>query len=83
MTNNAKPIGGTAATATLPTKHQQIIKLLSREGGATLDEMSTLANWLTHSTRAFLSGLKKRGIEVASEKIDGVRHYWITKAPLA
>lgn len=83
MTNNAKPIGGIAATATLPTKQQQIISLLSRDSGATLEEMFTLANWLTHSTRAFLSGLKKRGFEVDSEKIDGVRHYWITKAPVA
>ena len=83
MTKNVKPITGAAETATLPTKHQQIVHLLSREGGATLEEMSTLANWLTHSTRAFLTGLKKRGFEVVSEKVDGVRHYRITKAPVA
>ncbi len=83
MTKNAKPITGLAETPTLPTKHKQIVDLLSREGGATLEEMSTLANWLTHSTRAFLTGLKKRGYEVDSDKVDGVRSYRITKAPLA
>ena len=60
---NAKPITGTAAASTLPTKHQQVVDLLSREEGATLEEMSKLANWLTHSTRAFLTGLRKRGYE--------------------
>ena len=83
MTKNPKAIAGTAKTPTLPTKHQQIVDLLLREGGATLEEMSTLANWLTHSTRAFLTGLKKRGFEVVSDKVDGVRHYRITKAPEA
>ena len=60
---NAKPITGTAAASTWPTKHQQVVDLLSREEGATLEEMSKLANWLTHSTRAFLTGLRKRGYE--------------------
>ena len=83
MTKNVKAISGTAETPTLPTKHQQVVDLLSREAGATLEEMSTLANWLTHSTRAVLTGLKKRGYEIASEKVDGVRHYRIAKAPVA
>ena len=83
MTTNLEAIAGTAETLTQPTKHQQIVDLLLREGGATLEEMSTLANWLTRSTRAFLTGLKKRGYEVASDKVDSVRSYRITKAPLA
>lgn len=82
MTKNPKAIKGAAETPTLPTKHQQIVDLLSREEGATLEEMSTLANWLIHSTRAFLTGLKKRGYEFDSSKVDGVRHYRITKAPV-
>ena len=83
MTTNLEAIAGTAETLTPPTKHHPIVDLLLREGGATLEEMSTLANWLTHSTRAFLTGLKKRGYEVDSDKVDGVRSYRITKAPLA
>jgi len=83
VTKNVKAISGTAETPVLPTKHQQVVDLLSREGGTTLEEMSTLANWLTHSTRAFLSGLKKRGFEVVSEKVDGVRYYRITNVSVA
>ena len=87
MTKNAKAPADGGATNTiekaeLPTKHQQIIDHLSRDGGATLEEVSTLANWLTHSTRAFLTRLKTRGYEVGSDKVDGLRHYRIAKAPV-
>lgn len=59
------------------TKNQQVIELLSREGGATLEELSTLANWQPHSTRSFMTGLKKKGHVIESAKIDGVRRYHI------
>ncbi len=83
MAKNAKAIAGNAKKPNLPTKRQQIVDMLSRDGGATLNEMSTLANWLAHSTRAFLTGLKKQGYEVTSDKVDGLRHYRIAKAPVA
>lgn len=67
----------------LPTKHQQIIDMLSRDAGATLEDMSNNTNWLNHSTRAFLSGLKKRGYDVVSDKVEGVRRYKIAKEPVA
>ena len=59
------------------TKASQVIELLKRGDGASLEEMSTLANWLLHSTRAFLSGLKKKGYDINSDKVDGVRRYRI------
>lgn len=59
------------------TKHQQIIDLLSSEDGATLEEMSKLASWQRHSTRSFMTGLKKKGHVIESDKIDGVRRYHI------
>lgn len=65
---------------TMPTKHLQVIELLAREEGASIEEMAILANWLNHSTRAFLTGLKKRGYTVTSDKINGVRRYKIAKA---
>lgn len=88
MTNNVKAAADASAAKiavnkALPTKHQQIINLLSRDGCATLEEMSILTNWQTHSTRAFLTGLKKRGYEVVSDKVDGIRRYQITKSPVA
>ena len=76
-TSATKP---TAQSAKLgpTTKNQQVIDLLSREGGVTLDEMSSLASWLPHSTRSFMTGLKKKGHIIESDKIDGVRRYRIT-----
>ena len=59
------------------TKTQKAIDLLSREGGVTLDEMSAFAGWLPHSTRSFMTGLKKKGHVIESDKIDGVRRYRI------
>lgn len=59
------------------TKNQQVIDLLSREGGVTLEEISTLASWQLHSTRSFMTGLKKKGHVIESDKIDGVRFYRI------
>ncbi len=60
------------------TKNQKVIALLSREGGATLEGMSTLATWQPHSTRSFMTGLKKKGHVIESDKIDGIHLYRIT-----
>ena len=78
MTKNlkAKPAAGHEKSSPT-TKNQQVIDLLSREGGTTLEAMSTLAGWLPHSTRSFMTGLKKKGHVIKSDKIDGVRRYRI------
>lgn len=78
----AKTAGATAPKA-IPTKHQQVIDLLTSGGGATLEAMSTKVGWLPHSTRAFMTGLKKKGFVLDSEKVAGVRHYRITSSPVA
>ena len=72
-----------AAPNAMPTKHQQVIDLLNREGGATLEAMSSKVGWLPHSTRAFMTGLKKKGYVIDSMKVEGVRHYRITAMPAA
>ena len=78
MTKNLKTTPAAAHEKSVPpTKNQQVIDLLSREGGTTLEEMSTLAGWLPHSTRSFMTGLKKKGHVIKSDKIDGVRRYRI------
>ena len=73
-TPKAKVDRGTAIAPPVSTK-QQVIDLLCRKGGATLEEMATLATWLPHSTRAFITGLKKKGYAITSKKVDGVRRY--------
>lgn len=65
------------APAPVPTKRDIVLKLLARPEGASLDEMVSATGWLPHTTRAMLTGLKKKGHALSSEKIDGVRRYQV------
>lgn len=56
-------------------KRDQLAALLLRDEGATLDQMIAATGWLPHTTRAALTGLKKRGHGIDSDKIEGVRTY--------
>ena len=58
-----------------PSKQQQLAALLVRDEGATLDQMIAATGWLPHTTRAALTGLKKKGYAISSDKVDGVRTY--------
>lgn len=62
------------------TKRAAVIALLKREGGATLDDMIAATGWLPHTTRAALTGLKKAGMQLDSQKLDCVRRYRIVEA---
>lgn len=55
------------------TKQDQIASLLLRDEGATLDQMVAATGWLPHTTRAALTGLRKKGYAIDSDKVDGVR----------
>lgn len=59
------------------TKKAQVIELLSREGGATLNDLTEATGWLPHTVRATLSGLRKKGYAITSGKTDGVRAWGI------
>jgi hypothetical protein len=48
---------------------------LSKCGDATLEQMIAVTGWLPHTTRAALTGLKKKGYVISSDKVDGVRTY--------
>ena len=50
-----------------PTKTATMQKLLSRPKGATLAEIMNVTGWLPHSTRAFMTGLRKKGYELVRE----------------
>ncbi|MFL6726022.1 MAG: DUF3489 domain-containing protein [Sphingomicrobium sp.] len=58
-----------------PSKQQQLASLLVRDEGATLDQMIAVTGWLPHTTRAALTGLKKKGYALSSDKVEGVRTY--------
>lgn len=50
-----------ATAAPAPTKSATVQKLLARNKGATLAEVTTATNWQAHSARAFLTSLRKKG----------------------
>jgi hypothetical protein len=64
-----------AAQPKAPRKQQQLAALIVRDEGATLDQMIAVTGWLPHTTRAALTGLKKKGYAISSDKVDGVRTY--------
>lgn len=57
------------------TKRNQLAALLIRDEGATIDQMIAATGWLPHTVRAALTGLKKTGYAIDSDKIDGLRTY--------
>jgi Protein of unknown function (DUF3489) len=48
-----------------------VMDLLQRPGGATILTLIEATGWLPHTTRAALTGLRKRGYAVARERIEG------------
>jgi len=56
-------------------KQAQLIEMLTRPDGVSIDEVSAATAWLPHSARAMLTGLRKRGFTITSEKAAGVRRY--------
>ena len=77
------PPGAPAAQAVdtpLPvrkTKLSLLLGLISREKGATLEELTSATEWLPHTARAAITGLRKRGHEVRCERVDGVSRYLV------
>ena len=58
------------------SKLDRIEALLLRDTGATIAEMVGTSGWQQHSVRGAMAGaLKKRGLTISSEKVDGTRRY--------
>ncbi|KRB82302.1 hypothetical protein ASE00_09465 [Sphingomonas sp. Root710] len=85
-TKNNKDASVDSASAVTPaasrpaSKQAQVIDLLKRNGGATLTDIVELTGWLAHTSRAALTGLRKKGYAVTSEKVEGVTRYQISAA---
>ena len=69
-TADAKP-----ALSVQQTKTDLVLDLVRRPEGATHEQLVAATGWLPHTTRAALTGLKKKGHTLASEKSDGARRY--------
>jgi hypothetical protein len=52
------------------TKIGEVIERLGREAGATIDEIVAATGWLPHTSRAALTGLRKRGYALVSDRSD-------------
>ena len=62
------------------TKASIVEALLERKDGAGLDAIGKATGWQTHSSRAFLSGLRKKGREVVRYQDDkGTSIYKLTQ----
>jgi hypothetical protein len=55
------------------SKLARVIALLERDHGATIEELIVATGWLAHTTRAALTGLRKRGYAVAIDRSDDKR----------
>ena len=55
------------------TKLAQVVELLQRDRGASINELIALTGWLPHTTRAALTGLRKRGFVTAIDRSDKER----------
>jgi predicted Zn-ribbon and HTH transcriptional regulator len=62
------------------TKAAMILALLLREQGATLAELTEATGWLPHTTRAALTGLRKKEHALEKSKRDGTTSYRIVAA---
>lgn len=73
---NAVPTSA-AATAKAPSKATLVLSMIGRPEGATGAELIAATGWLPHTTRAALTGLRKKGHDIARTKRDGVACYRI------
>lgn len=64
------------------SKQSQILSLLKRPTGATLDEMAKATGWQRHSVQGMMSGVlkKKLGLTITSGKEERGRAYHITSS---
>jgi hypothetical protein len=70
---SSKPIAKAAS------KISGVIVLLQRAEGATLAEIVAATGWQPHTTRAALTGLKKKGHSITRDKRDEVTCYRIAE----
>jgi hypothetical protein len=74
--SHANAVAPSATRERKPSKLDQVEVMLLREGGARLVEMMKITGWQQHSVRGAMAGaLRKRGLVITSDKVDGVRRY--------
>jgi hypothetical protein len=80
MAREAKFGGAERTSPKRLTKSAEVLALLTRPEGATLDQLVAATGWLPHTARAAMTGLKKKGHVITSDKAaGGVRTYRIER----
>jgi hypothetical protein len=73
-----------AASPRARTKQALVIEMLRAKGGATLNALVEATGWLPHTTRAALTGLRKRGFSIERTRQEGSDSiYRIVSGPAA
>lgn len=80
MTTNMKPKTFPAEEGAGVKKSTIVEQLLTREGGVSLEELTTATAWQPHSCRAFLTGLRKKGWVIDRTKRDDGTTIWTGSA---
>jgi len=65
------------------TKREQLVRLLGGKSGADIASLTAKLGWQAHTTRAAITGLRKAGYEIETERAtDGrLARYRIVSAP--
>lgn len=82
MTTNHNRVSAEGSTtaqndARASTKTERLLAMLRQSEGASLEEMSEALGWQQHSTRAALTGLRRKGHDVVRDKQGSVTIYRI------
>lgn len=73
----ASPAAVPASVPSTQSKISKVLDLLRRKQGATLVELVEATGWLPHTTRAALTGLKKKGHVIEKMMRENVTCYRI------
>ena len=66
-----------------PSKTALVLELLGRAQGASIAQLVDATGWLPHTTRAALTGLRKKGHVIARSKAGDVTCYRISAEQIA
>ena len=70
--------GAPSSASAAPTKLDAVLTLLRRDEGATVLELAAVTGWQPHTTRAAISGLKRKGHHLEKTQRDRVACYHLT-----
>jgi hypothetical protein len=87
--DHAEAVGDTniviEQTNTVGSKGAAIVSLMERDSGASMDDLIAATGWLPHTTRAALSRLRKKGLNIERSRAEqgGATVYRIIQEPSA